>query len=103
MTKERFRILNDLWTAGINAEILYNENPRNDKQMDYVIDNRVPFIIFIGENELKENKIKIKCLANSKELYFSRDTYIQDIQNLRQDKSLYIVEHKSKEINKSKK
>ena len=31
-----------------------------DKQMDYAIDNRIPFIIFLGENEVKENKIKIK-------------------------------------------
>ena len=28
--------------------------------MDYAIENRIPFIIFLGENEVKENKIKIK-------------------------------------------
>lgn len=31
-----------------------------DKQMDFVLDNRVPFIIFIGENEVKEGKVKVK-------------------------------------------
>lgn len=40
--------------------MLYNENPRNDKQMDFVMENKVPFIIYIGDNEVKEKKIKIK-------------------------------------------
>jgi len=62
MTKERMKILNELWKNKINAEILYSENPRNDKQMDFVMDNRIPFVIYIGETEVKENKIKIKVL-----------------------------------------
>lgn len=64
MTKERFRVVNQLWAKGVKAEILYNENPRMDKHMDYALDNRIPFIIFIGENEVKENKIKIKVKYN---------------------------------------
>jgi histidyl-tRNA synthetase len=60
MTKERFRVVNELWDSGIKAEILYNENPRDDKQMKYTLENRIPFMIFIGENEIKDNKIKIK-------------------------------------------
>jgi histidyl-tRNA synthetase len=31
-----------------------------DKQMDFASDNRIPFVIFIGENEVKDNKVKIK-------------------------------------------
>lgn len=30
--------------------------------MDFAIENKVPFIIYIGENELKENKLKIKVI-----------------------------------------
>ena len=68
-----------------------------DKQMDFAVDNRVPFIIFIGENEVKENKIKIKCLANSSELILTRDNYIAELLKLRQDEKLFVVEHKHKE------
>jgi hypothetical protein len=32
--------------------------------MDYAFDNRIPFIIFIGETEIKENKIKVKVREN---------------------------------------
>jgi len=68
MTKERFRIVNELWKNNINAEILYNENPRQDKQMDYAINNRIPFIIFVGEKEKANNKFNIKILATGNQL-----------------------------------
>src|SRR5262245_1272697 len=96
MTRERYRIANELWANGLKAEILYNENPRMDKQMDYSVDNRIPFIIFIGENEVKDNKVKVKCLANGKELIFERESYITELNNLKLDQSLFVVEHKTK-------
>ena len=91
LTKERFKIVNELWNNGINAEILYNENPRMDKQLDYGLNNKIPFMIFIGENELKENKVKIKCLANSQELTVDRDKMIDEILKLKSDKMLLII------------
>ena len=94
LTKERFKIVNELWDNGIKAEILYYENPRMDKQLDYGLKNKIPFLIFIGENELKENKIKIKCLANSKELLIDREKMIEEINKLKNDKSLLIVKKK---------
>jgi histidyl-tRNA synthetase len=91
LTKERYKIVNELWNNNINAEILYNENPRMDKQMDYGLNNKIPFMIFIGENELKENKIKIKCLANQQEITVEREKMVEEINKLRQDKDLLIV------------
>ena len=91
LTKERFKIVNELWDNGINAEILYNENPRMDKQLDYGLKNKIPFLLFIGENELKENKIKIKCLANSQEILIERGKMIEEINKLKSDKNLLIV------------
>jgi histidyl-tRNA synthetase len=91
LTKERFKIVNELWDSGINAEILYNENPRMDKQLDYGLKNKIPFLVFIGENELKENKIKIKCLANSQEMVIEREKMVEEIKKLKTDKNLLIV------------
>lgn len=76
--------------------MLYNENPRMDKQMDYAVDNQVPFLLFIGDNEIKEKKVKIKCMANSKELTVSRDALIDEILQLKSDPILLNV-HKNKE------
>ena len=94
LTKERYKIINELWNNGINAEILYNENPRMDKQLDYGLNNKIPFLIFIGENELKENKVKIKCLANSQELTVDRDKMVEEIMKLKLDKNLLIIKKK---------
>ena len=94
LTKERYKIINELWNNGINAEILYNENPRMDKQLDYGLNNKIPFMIFIGENELKENKVKIKCLANSQELTVDRDKMVEEIMKLKLDKNLLIIKKK---------
>ena len=91
LTKERFKIVNELWDNGINAEILYNENPRMDKQLDYGLKNKIPFLIFIGENELKENKVKIKCLANTQEMLIEREKMVEEIKKLKNDKDLLIV------------
>ncbi len=68
LTEERFKIVNELWKNGINAEILYQENPRQDKQMDYAINNKIPFIIFVGENEKKTNKFNIKIMASGNQV-----------------------------------
>ena len=94
MTKERFKVVNELWDNGIKAEILYNENPRMDKQMDHAINNKIPFIIFIGEDEIKEGKLKIKCLANSTELVIERSKLIEQLNELRQKPELLLVSDK---------
>ena len=96
LTKERFKVINELWKNGFKSEILYNENPRMDKQMDYAINYRIPFILFIGENELKENKVKIKCMANGEEISATRDEYIQKLSELKKDKNLLVIKEASK-------
>ena len=78
-----------------------------DKQMDYAADNRIPFLIFIGESELKENKIKIKCSANKSELTLSRESYLDELLKLRLDESLYYInpkedDTKTKEVESNK-
>ena len=62
--------------------------------MDYGLKNKIQFLLFIGENEIKENKIKIKCLANSQELIVEREKMIEEIKYLKEDKNLLIVKKK---------
>ena len=103
LTKERFKLVNELWDNSIHAEILYNENPRNDKQMDYAVSSRIPFILFIGENELKENKVKIKCMANGEEIMVEREKLIDEIKVLRTKEELLHVKPQEKENKQNQK
>ena len=95
MTKERFRIVNELWKNNINAEILYNENPRQDKQMDYAINNRIPFIIFVGENEKTNNKFNIKILATGNQLEgIEFEKLSEEIKKLKENKENLVFKKK---------
>jgi histidyl-tRNA synthetase len=73
-----------------------------DKQMDHALENQIPFLLFIGENEIKENKVKIKCLSNGQEIVVSRDQIIEEVLKLKSDASLLNVK-KSKDKNKKEK
>lgn len=69
MTQERIKILDLLWKNGLNAEMIYEDNPKPDKQLKKALTDNIPLIIWIGENELKEQSVKVKKLKeNSEEL-----------------------------------
>jgi histidyl-tRNA synthetase len=57
-----FRLMQQLRTKGVRSE-LYHEQSKFDKQFKYAEKKNIPFIIIIGENELKENTCTIKNLA----------------------------------------
>ena len=82
LTLERMKILNELWDAGIKAEMLYNEVPRLDKQNDYINKQKIPLAIFIGEDEIKNNKIKLKNLNEKTEVNIDRQDMIEKIKDI---------------------
>ena len=69
MVSERFKLCKLLWDNGFKAETLYNENPKPQKQLQYALENYIPFILWIGEDELKNNKVKVKVSSIRKEIY----------------------------------
>lgn len=50
----------DLWRNNIKAEFLYDEAPKATKQMEYANENKIPFVLFIGEAEIQKGVVKIK-------------------------------------------
>lgn len=54
-----FPLLRQLRDANIPAEI-YPDPVKFDKQMKYANKRHIPFIVIIGESELKENRISVK-------------------------------------------
>lgn len=57
---ERMRLASLLWNAGINAEILYQSNLKPNKQLNYALESKIPFITWIGESEIAEGKVSLK-------------------------------------------
>ncbi|HMR47294.1 MAG TPA: histidine--tRNA ligase [Bacteroidia bacterium] len=57
------KILNALRQAGINAEIFPEHSAKMKKQMSYADSKKIPFVILIGKDEMKSERLTIKDMA----------------------------------------
>lgn len=62
MVGHRLSLCSKLWKERINAETLYLENPKPQKQLSYALENAIPFMIFMGEDEIKGNRVNLKVI-----------------------------------------
>ena len=70
----KLEVLSRIWSAGCNAEIIYEQAPKPAKQLTYALESQVPFIIWIGEDEIKSGVVKVKVEScYSVHLYEGRD------------------------------
>ena len=63
---------------GINTEI-YFESDKIGKQIKYADKLKIPFVIIVGESEVKEKKISLKIMKNGEQLSLSIDDAINKI------------------------
>ena len=56
------KILGELWNAGVAAEMVYKDNANAKNQMEFALENGIPLVLFIGEDELSQGVVKIKEL-----------------------------------------
>jgi len=81
MVEERLKVLKDLWNAGIRAEHSYKSNPKLLAQIQYCEERSIPFIIIIGENELKEGIVKIREVKTRDEALVVRSSLIDTLKS----------------------
>ncbi len=65
-SKTAFVLMQQLRQKGVRSE-LFHEQSKFDKQFKYAEKKNIPFIIIIGDQELRENTITIKNLATSQQ------------------------------------
>jgi histidyl-tRNA synthetase len=65
-SKAAFSLVQQLRHKGIRSE-LYHENSKFDKQFKYAEKKNIPFIIIIGDKELKEKTCTVKNLATGEQ------------------------------------
>lgn len=58
--EDRLKIANELWQADFNAEIMYEQKLKPKKPMDFAEENKIPFIIWLGESEIEEKSVTLK-------------------------------------------
>lgn len=62
MLQHKLKLINELWERQIKAEMIYNEKPKPQKQLGYSLENQIPFIIWLGEDEIKKDVVNLKVI-----------------------------------------
>lgn len=86
MLTERMQVAQELWAAGLRSEFTYKLKPKLDKQFKQADAAGVPLAVILGEDELKEGKVKIKVLgikdeenAEKEGVLVSRSSMVEEI------------------------
>lgn len=82
MLVSRLKVARELWKAHIPCELLYDENPKPKKQMDYALEHKIPFVLFIGETELKEGVVKVRDMAIREEVVVKNEELAEKLRAL---------------------
>ena len=61
------KICRVLWDAGIKTELSYKANPKMLNQLQYCEDRLIPWVVIIGDRELKEGVVKLRNVVSREE------------------------------------
>jgi len=82
LLEARMQLCNQLWHNDIKAEFLYDLNPKPKKQMDYAQKHAIPFLIWIGENEIKAGIVKLKDMDRHEEREIPQTDVVRELRGL---------------------
>ena len=90
MVSERLKICSELWSIGVKAETSYQDNPKTQRQLEFTLENGIPLILWLGENEVKEGVIKIKSLSKHEEYTLKREELLDRILDIVRDNPILL-------------
>lgn len=76
--KASLKHIKALRANGISCE-LYPENAKMKKQMGYANDNKIPYVAIVGETELANNTITVKCMSTGEQRQMTIDEMIENL------------------------
>jgi len=79
MTKERLKLINDLWAADIRAEHSIKAAPKLMQQFKNCEDRNIPFCVIIGRNEVDNGVVKLRDLNLRKEVEIPREKVVEEL------------------------
>ena len=71
-------LLSEIRKAGINAEI-YPEPVKIKKQMSYANNKKIPYVVLVGENEMKDEILTVKNMNTGEQMKLSVSQFINDL------------------------
>ncbi|XP_036380222.1 histidine--tRNA ligase-like [Megalops cyprinoides] len=79
LLEERLKLVAELWDAGIKAEVVYKENPKLLNQFQHCEESGIPLVAILGEQELKDGVVKLRCVASREEVEVPRAQLVAEI------------------------
>ncbi|CAD5220858.1 unnamed protein product [Bursaphelenchus okinawaensis] len=80
LLKERMKIAKLLWDAKLNVELPYKANPKFLNQLQFAEDRGIPWIVLLGEQELKEGNVKIRNVASREETEVKVEQLVEELE-----------------------
>lgn len=77
LTQKSIEIVDFLRKNNINAEIYLNENEKLEKQLKYADKKGIPYVIIIGDEEAKNNVVKLKNMKTGKQEEFKTNDLLK--------------------------
>jgi histidyl-tRNA synthetase len=81
MLPEKMRVTRLLWDSNMSAEFSHQENPKLKYEITNALDREIPFMVIVGEEELKENKVQVKDLKARTEDLVSLDDLVKTLRS----------------------
>ena len=76
--KQSLDLTQKLRNKGLNVDLDINE--RNiSKNLNYANKNEIPYVIFLGEDEVKKKKVKLRNMKTGKEIFLSINDVVKKI------------------------
>jgi len=82
LTDHKLEMLGLLWQQGFKAEMVYESAPKPQKQLTFALESKIPFIIWLGEDEIKNSIVKIKCTYKKEEFVINRQDFLAKLTEL---------------------
>lgn len=76
------KIINTIRKAGISAE-LYPDTTKMKKQMSYADDKKIPFVILMGDEEMRTGLLTLKEMQTGEQFHLSIDDCIEKIKEIK--------------------
>jgi len=76
----RMEVCSRLWAAGIKAEFGFKTNPKMGDQLNYTLEQGIPYMVLFGEDEIGVGQVKIKDMAAKEETLVPLDGLVEELQ-----------------------
>lgn len=64
LLEHKLEMLGWLWDHGFKSEMVYEAGPKPQKQLSFALEGKIPFILWLGEDEIKNAIVKIKVVSS---------------------------------------